>query len=190
MQIIGVGSSGMRITNHLLSKSPISTNVGMVTSDKYILSYSVAESKLFLQPEFRGLGDSANIETARMLIDSSKENIVRFINSATVILTAGMGGQSSYTLPFIAQITKEIGIRTIGVISTPFTFEGRRQCVRANEGLRLTQESIPVLSVLNADETLRGTSNETSLTNAFSALNEWMSEIVLFYSKLFQEPDR
>ncbi|GHV37423.1 hypothetical protein FACS1894187_14080 [Synergistales bacterium] len=184
MQIIGMGGSGINIVNHLLRKLPRLANVG-VMAEKYDLPKSTAESKLqFWDPQ--GLGDSTRIESARWIFDNSKENIRRFINSDTVILTAGMGGQSSYTLPFVAQMANEMGVRTIGVVSMPFSFEGTRRQSRANEGLKLSQESIPVLSVINADEVLkRQPPDKLSCRDAFSILDDWMSKTVLLFSDFF-----
>jgi cell division protein FtsZ len=191
LQIIGMGTSGIKIVNHLLEKLPRLVNVGVIASDKRALSKSTAESKLLLLPEFKGLGNSANIETARILIDKSKENIKRFINSDTAILTAGMGGQSSYTLPFVAQIINEMGVRAVGVVSMPFYFEGPERHRRADAGLKLSQEFIPVLSIIKADEVLKLQNlAKPHVTDAFLTLNDWMSKTVLIFSDLFQEQSK
>jgi cell division protein FtsZ len=186
-----MGKSGINIVNHLLGKLPRSPNVGVITSDRRALLRSAAESQLLLLPEFRGLGSTENIESARIFIDESRENIKQFINSDTVILTAGMGGESSYTLPFLAQILNEMEVRPVGVVSTPFSFEGRARHRRAGEGLKLSEESIPVLSIIRADEVLKLPKLEkSSSTSTYLVLNEWMSKTVLFFSDLLQEESK
>jgi cell division protein FtsZ len=186
-----MGKSGINIVNYLLEKLPRSPNVGVITSDRRALLQSAAESQLLLLPEFEGRGSSENIESARIFIDESRENIKRFINSDTVILTAGMGGESSYTLPFLAQILNEMEVRPVGVVSTPFSFEGRIRHRRAGEGLKLSEESIPVLSIIRADEVLKLPQFEKcSLRSAYLVLDEWMSKTVLLFSDLLQEESK
>jgi cell division protein FtsZ len=176
----------VQIINRLLEKFPHLANVGVMASNPHTLSASAAESKLLLW-EYKGLGSTANIEMARLIVDKSQEDIKSFINSDTVILTAGMGGESSYTLPFVAQIANEMDVRTIGVICTPFSFEGRMRHTRADEGLKLSQASFPILSVISGDEVLkRQAPPKSPVKDMFSILNDLMSKTILFFSDLFQ----
>jgi cell division protein FtsZ len=191
VQVIGIGSAGIQIINHLLGRVPQFPNAGAIILNKSELSKPITESKLLLTPEMRGLGSTANFEWAKTQTVESKENIERFIHSKTVILTAGMGSQSSYTLPLVAQIADKMGIRVVGVVSMPFSCEGRNRHAHADAGLTLSRKSIHVLNIINADEVIRvirgRESTETLLEDAFSILNDWMAKSILFFSDLFKE---
>jgi cell division protein FtsZ len=185
VKVIGIGAAGIQIINHLLRNAP-RANIGAMILSQHELSKSIAESKLLLTPQFEGLNNRDNLQWATEQTEGSKENIERFICSDTVILTAGFGAQSSYTLPLVAQIAHEMKIRTVGVVSLPFNIEGAKRRKRAEEGLHLSRDFVHVLSVINADEVFRGKQrSELSLTEAFSSLDDWMSKTILFYYDLF-----
>jgi cell division protein FtsZ len=187
VKVVGIGTAGIHIINQLLRNSPGLPSVGAIVLTECELSKSGGESNLLLEPQMKGLGSPSNMQWSKVQTETSKPDIERFIQCDTVILTAGMGSQSSFTLPLVAQIANEMGVRTVGVVSRPFSFEGRRRRKNAEEGITLSREFVHILNITNADEVLRGKArSETSIKEAFSVLDDWLSRTILFYHDFFQ----
>lgn len=154
IKVIGVGGGGSNAVNHMFNSGIKDVEFVVCNTDSQALQSSPVANKLQIGIDLtKGLGAGANPEKGRNAAIESKEDIREMLSEETkmVFITAGMGGGTGTgAAPVIAQVAKELEILTVGIVTAPFAFEGRKKMNQANEGIRLLKEHCDtVLVVLN-----------------------------------------
>ncbi len=197
IKVIGIGGAGGNAVNTMMEKWSLSgleriINTGGVdfiaaNTDLQALKGNRANVKLQLGQELtRGLGAGADPEVGRKAAIESEAEITRLLEGADMVfITAGMGGGTGTgAAPIIARIAKDLGALTIGVVTKPFNFEGKRRGRFANQGLESLQESVDSLITIPNERLLVVAGKEMALTEAFKMADEVLLHAVRGISDL------
>jgi len=162
-----------------------------INTDKQALALSKASQKIQLGEKLtRGLGAGANPEIGRKAAEESKEEIVQALKGADMVfITAGMGGGTGTgAAPVVAEIAKSMGILTIGVITKPFIFEGRKRMIHAETGIKALKESVDTLVTIPNERLLSMVDKKTTLVESFKKADEVLRQGVQGISDLITIP--
>ena len=171
IKVIGVGGGGGNAVNNMYNCGIKDVSFAVCNTDAQALEKSPIQRKLQLGINLTGgLGAGANPEVGKNAALESKDDIKELLSDATrmVFITAGMGGGTGTgAAPVIAEIARKLGILTVGIVTQPFAFEGKRKLQQAQEGIRhLRQHCDTVLVILN--DRLRSVLGNLSVGNAFA----------------------
>ena len=175
IKVIGVGGGGGNAVNHMYLQGIKGVDFLVCNTDLQALEASPVPNKLQLGPsltEGRGAGSLPDVgkNAAVENIDEIREYLSK--DAKMVFVTAGMGGGTGTgAAPVIAQIARELGILTVGIVTVPFNFEGRKRRIQAEEGLEAMRQSVDTLLVIN-NERLREITGNLSFTAAFQQADE------------------
>ncbi|MDX1652818.1 MAG: cell division protein FtsZ [Brumimicrobium sp.] len=175
IKVIGVGGGGSNAVNHMYNQGIKDVDFIICNTDRQALDISPVPFKIQLGPsltEGRGAGSIPEIgmNAAIENIDEIKETLAR--NTKMVFVTAGMGGGTGTgAAPVIAKVARELGILTVGIVTVPFNFEGRKRRQQAEEGLENMRENVDTLLIIN-NERLREISGNLTLGNAFAQADD------------------
>jgi cell division protein FtsZ len=175
IKVIGVGGGGSNAVNHMFNQGIKGVDFIICNTDRQALDISPVPFKIQLGPsltEGRGAGSIPEIgmNAAIENIDDIRETLAK--NTKMVFVTAGMGGGTGTgAAPVIAKVARELGILTVGIVTVPFSFEGRKRRQQAEEGLENMRESVDTLLVIN-NERLREISGNLTLGNAFAQADD------------------
>lgn len=178
IKVIGVGGGGSNAVNHMYNQGFDGVDFIVCNTDKQALDISPVPYKIQLGPsltEGRGAGSIPEIgmNAAIENIDDIRELLSN--NTKMVFVTAGMGGGTGTgAAPVIAKVARELGILTVGIVTVPFNFEGRKRRQQAEEGLETMRQSVDTLLVIN-NERLREISGNLTLGNAFAQADDVLS---------------
>jgi cell division protein FtsZ len=179
IKVIGVGGGGGNAVNHMFREGIKDVNFVICNTDNQALETSPITRKIQLGPVTTGgLGAGNNPERARQAAEESIDEIKTELsmNTKMVFITAGMGGGTGTgAAPVIAKIAKELGILTVGIVTIPFAFEGSRKIAQALEGVRLMNENVDALLVIN-NERLRDIYPGLELANAFAKADDVLKD--------------
>jgi cell division protein FtsZ len=162
-----------------------------INTDAQALLMSDADVKLDIGRDLtRGLGAGSDPDVGRAAAEAHREEIEELINgSDMVFITAGEGGGTGTgAAPVIAEIAKSLGALTIGVVTRPFQFEGRRRAVQADNGIQRLKEKVDTLIVIPNDRLLTVANDKTSLVNAFKMADEILLQGVAGITNLITTP--
>ena len=162
-----------------------------VNTDAQALNLSKAETKMQIGAKLtRGLGAGANPEVGKKAAEESKEQIEEALKGADMVfVTAGMGGGTGTgAAPVIAQIAKELGALTVGVVTRPFTFEGRKRQLQAAGGITAMKEAVDTLIVIPNDRLLEIVDKNTPMLEAFREADNVLRQGVQGISDLIATP--
>ncbi|ASK63579.1 cell division protein FtsZ [Virgibacillus phasianinus] len=191
IKVIGVGGGGSNAVNRMIEHGVEGVEFIAVNTDAQALNLSKAEVKLQIGGKLtRGLGAGANPEVGKKAAEENKEQIEEILQGADMIfVTAGMGGGTGTgAAPVIAQIAKEIGALTVGVVTRPFTFEGRRRSVQAVSGIDALKSSVDTLIVIPNDRLLEIVDKNTPMLEAFREADNVLRQGVQGISDLIAKP--
>jgi len=178
IKVIGVGGGGSNAVNYMYSLGIHGVEYVVCNTDKQALDISPVPEKIQLGPNLTdGRGAGAIPEVGKRAVEESIEGIKAFLEHDTkmVFVTAGMGGGTGTgAAPVIAKLAKEMGILTVGIVTVPFNFEGRRRRQQAEAGLEEMRNSVDTLLVIN-NERLREIYGNLTLSNAFSQADSIVS---------------
>lgn len=156
IKVIGVGGGGSNAVNHMFSQNIEGVNFIICNTDAQAIAQSKVPNKIQLGPHLtQGLGAGANPEIGRQATEESLEEIKRIleVNTKMAFITAGMGGGTGTGgAPILAKICKDLGILTVGIVTTPFAYEGRKRLAQAEEGIRLMKDHVDTLLVISNDK--------------------------------------
>lgn len=178
IKVIGVGGGGSNAVNHMYNQGIIGVDFIVCNTDKQALDISPVPFKIQLGPSLtdgRGAGSIPEIgkNAAVENIDDIRDLLSN--NTKMVFVTAGMGGGTGTgAAPVIAQVAKELGILTVGIVTVPFSFEGRKRRQQAEEGLEAMRQNVDTLLVIN-NERLREITGNLTIGNAFSQADDVLS---------------
>ena len=156
IKVIGVGGGGSNAVNHMFSQNIEGVNFIICNTDAQAIAQSKVPNKIQLGPHLtQGLGAGANPEIGRQATEESLEEIKRIleVNTKMAFITAGMGGGTGTGgAPILANICKELGILTVGIVTTPFAYEGKKRIAQAQAGIELLKNHVDTLLVISNDK--------------------------------------
>jgi cell division protein FtsZ len=191
IKVIGVGGGGVNAVNRMIDAGLKGVEFSAVNTDAQALLMSDADVKLDIGRELtRGLGAGSDPEVGRQAAESHRDEIEEIMKGADMVfITAGKGGGTGTgAAPVIAEIAKGVGALTIGVVTRPFSFEGRRRSVQAETGIQKLKEKVDTLIVIPNDRLLTVANEKTSLLNAFKMADEVLLQGVSGITNLITTP--
>ena len=191
IKVVGVGGGGSNAINSMVADNIRGVEFIIANTDVQSLDKSECPGKVQIGAELtRGLGAGSNPETGRNAAEES-ENIIRDMldGSDMVFITAGMGGGTGTgAAPVISRIAKETGALTVGVVTKPFPFEGKRRMKQAEEGIAELKEVVDTLIVIPNQKLLSYVGQQTSFKEAFSMVDDILKQAVCSISDLIVIP--
>jgi cell division protein FtsZ len=191
IKVIGVGGGGNNAVNRMIEDGVQGVEFIAVNTDAQALNLSKAEIKMQIGTALtRGLGAGATPEIGRKAVEESKKQIEEVLEGADMVfVTAGMGGGTGTgAAPAIAQIAKKLGALTIGVVTRPFGFEGRKRALNAEGGIELMKEAVDTLIIVPNDRLLQIVDKKTPMVEAFRAADNVLRQGVQGISDLIAVP--
>lgn len=191
IKVIGIGGGGVNAVNRMIDAGLRGVEFIAVNTDAQALLMSDADVKLDIGREItRGLGAGSDPEVGRAAAEAHREEIEEVIKGADMVfITAGKGGGTGTGgAPVIAEIAKAMGALTIGVVTRPFSFEGRRRSVQAEQGIQRMKEKVDTLIVIPNDRLLSVANEKTSVLNAFKMADEVLLQGVAGITNLITTP--
>jgi cell division protein FtsZ len=171
IKVIGVGGGGSNAVNHMFSQSIEGVNFIICNTDAQAIAQSSVPNKIQLGPHLtQGLGAGANPEIGKQACEESLEEIrcILEVNTKMAFITAGMGGGTGTGgAPIISKICKDLGILTVGIVTTPFSYEGRKRQLQAEEGIMAMKQYVDTLLVISNDK-LRHQFGNLKMKEAFA----------------------
>jgi cell division protein FtsZ len=191
IKIIGVGGGGNNAVNRMISAGLRGVEFISINTDKQALFLSKANMKIQIGEKLtKGLGAGANPEIGERAATESKDEIAQAIKGADMVfVTAGMGGGTGTgATPIIAQIAREMGVLTVGVVTKPFTFEGRKRMQYAEQGIENLKGVVDTLVTIPNDRLLQVAEKKTSIIDAFRMADDVLRQGVQGISDLIAVP--
>ncbi len=171
IKVIGVGGGGSNAVNHMFSQNIEGVDFIICNTDAQAVALSKVPNKIQLGPHLtQGLGAGANPAIGRQATEESLEEIKRIleVNTKMAFITAGMGGGTGTGgAPILAKICKDLGILTVGIVTTPFAYEGKKRIAQAEEGIMLLKSHVDTLLVISNDK-LRHQFGNLKMKEAFA----------------------
>ena len=171
LKVIGVGGGGGNAVNYMFSQQIDGVNFVICNTDAQALASSGIPNRIQLGPHLtQGLGAGANPDIGRQATEESLEEIKRIleVNTKMAFITAGMGGGTGTGgAPIIAKICKDLGILTVGIVTTPFAYEGKKRQQQAQEGIKSLEQYVDTLLVISNDK-LRHQYGNLKMREAFA----------------------
>jgi len=156
LKVIGIGGGGSNAVNHMFNQNIDGVNFIICNTDAQAITTSRVPNKVQLGPHLtQGLGAGANPEIGREATEESLEEIKKIleVNTKMAFITAGMGGGTGTGgAPIIAKICKDLGILTVGIVTTPFAYEGKKRIAQAEEGINKLKDHVDTLLVISNDK--------------------------------------
>ncbi|MGB0885555.1 MAG: cell division protein FtsZ [Chitinophagales bacterium] len=191
IKVIGVGGGGGNAVNHMFEQGIRGVNYIICNTDQQALDLSPVVNKIQLGPEItQGLGAGSLPSVGEQATMESEQDIKDILenNTKMCFVTAGMGGGTGTGgAPIIAQIARDMGILTVGIVTTPFSFEGRRKLIQADEGIKKLKESVDALIVVSNDK-IREMFGNLSNRDAFSKADEVLLNAAKSISEIITVP--
>ncbi len=175
IKVIGVGGGGSNAVNHMFKQGIVGVDFAICNTDSQAMELSPVPTRIHLGPnltEGRGAGSKPNI--GKLACEESIEDVRKFLenNCRMLFITAGMGGGTGTgAAPIIAKTAQEMDILTVGIVTLPFTFEGRRRTDQGMEGLTELRKYVDTIIVISNDK-LRQIYGNLSLSDAFSQADD------------------
>jgi len=191
IKVIGVGGGGNNAVNRMIEAGLRGVDFIAVNTDKQALFLSKANTKIQIGDKLtKGLGAGANPEIGEKAANESRDEIAMAIKDADMVfVTAGMGGGTGTGgAPVIAQIAKELGILTVGVVTKPFMFEGRKRMQQAERGIENLRAVVDTLVTIPNDRLLHIADKKTSILEAFRMADDVLRQGVQGISDLIAVP--
>ena len=191
IKVIGVGGGGNNAINRMIEDGLKGVEFVSVNTDKQALFLSKASLKIQIGEKLtRGLGAGSDPEVGGKAAEESREEIAEAIKgSDMVFVTAGMGGGTGTgAAPVVASVAREMGILTVGVVTKPFTFEGRKRMVQAERGIQQLKENVDTLVIIPNDRLLQVIQKNTSMVEAFKMADDILRQGVQSISDLIAVP--
>lgn len=191
IKVIGAGGGGNNAVNRMIEAQLKGVEFIAVNTDKQALQYSKAEHKIQIGEKLtKGLGAGANPDVGKRAAEESKDEIIKVLQGADMVfVTAGMGGGTGTgSAPVIAQLAKEMGILTVGVVTKPFVFEGKVRMKNAENGIAELKSKVDTLITIPNDRLLQIVQRNTSMTEAFSMADDVLKQGIQSISDLIAVP--
>jgi cell division protein FtsZ len=192
IKVIGVGGGGGNAVNRMIASNVTGVEFWSINTDAQALAQSSsAPNRLQMgQKITRGLGAGGNPAIGQKAAEESRDDIAAALeNCDLVFITAGMGGGTGTgAAPIVAEVAKEMGALTVGVVTRPFTFEGRRRLNQAEEGIAALQSRVDTLIIIPNDKLLSVISEQTPVQEAFRVADDILRQGVQGISDIITIP--
>ena len=191
IKVIGVGGAGNNAVNRMIDAGIKGVDFIAVNTDRQALQQSKANTKIQIGEKItRGLGAGANPDIGAQSAEESKAEVAEILRGADMVfVTAGMGGGTGTgAAPIVASTAKEMGILTIGVVTKPFTFEGKKRLSQAERGIESLKGKVDTLVVIPNDKLLQIIDRKTSIIEAFKMADDVLRQGVQGISDLIAVP--
>lgn len=175
IKVIGCGGGGNNAVNRMIKEGLKNVEFIGINTDKQALILSQATEKIQIGDKLtRGLGAGANPDIGRKAAEESREEIAEAIKGADMVfITAGMGGGTGTgAAPLVAEIAKSMDILTVGVVTKPFPFEGRKRMLQAEQGIKELKDKVDTLVTIPNERLLSMVDKKTSLMEAFKLADD------------------
>lgn len=191
IKVIGVGGGGCNAVNRMIQGNVVGVEFWQINTDAQALAQSMVTNCLQIgQKLTRGLGAGGNPAIGQKAAEESREEIAKTLeNTDLVFITAGMGGGTGTgAAPIVAEIAKEMGCLTVGVVTRPFTFEGRRRTNQAEDGIQALESKVDTLIVIPNNKLLSVIPSDTPLQESFRMADDTLRQGVQGISDIITIP--
>lgn len=191
IKVIGVGGGGNNAVNRMINAGLKGVEFISVNTDSQALQMALANNKIQIGSKLtKGLGAGANPDIGQKAAEESREDLEQILRGADMVfVTAGMGGGTGTgAAPVVAEAAKQIGALTVGVVTKPFTFEGRRRAQQADSGIITLKEKVDTLITIPNDRLLQVVEKNTSIMEAFRIADDILRQGVQGISDLIAVP--
>ncbi len=191
IKVVGIGGGGTNAVNRMIDCGVSGIDFLAMNTDLQVLHTAAASEKLQLGEDLtRGLGAGGDPEVGRSSAEESKQEIKRVLEgSDMVFITAGMGGGTGTgAAPVVAEVARELGALTVGVVTKPFSFEGPRRCRSAEEGIEALRGKVDTIIVIPNDRLLNVTEKKATLMEAFRMADDVLRQGVQGISDIITIP--
>ncbi|MBD3878509.1 MAG: hypothetical protein SR1Q5_02310 [Quinella sp. 1Q5] len=186
-KVVSVGWGGMNAINYMIDSGLTGAEFISCSVDKYGLQMSKADRKVWLRKIQYGLDDGSPSRSEQAAIESREEILSALSRADAVIIVAGLGGcDGTGASPITVQYAKELGALTVAVVSLPYKFEGVRRTTRAEDALKKLSEQADAVIKIRNDKILQVVDKNTSMTKAFTCIDEIMCHAVRSLINIFQ----
>ena len=192
IKVVGVGGGGNNAVNRMIEAGVKGVEFLVFNTDRQALKNSNAETKIQLGEKItKGLGAGANPEIGEQAAEESLDEIREALDGADMVfITAGMGGGTGTgAAPVIADVAKELGLLTVGVVTKPFTFEGRKRAKSAELGINALKGKVDTLVIIPNDRLLSIADKKTSFSQAFEMADDILKQGIQGISDLISVPN-
>ncbi|MBD3238691.1 MAG: cell division protein FtsZ [Candidatus Moranbacteria bacterium] len=189
--VVGVGGSGGHVIDRMMEMKMSGVDFVAVNTDSQDLHHNKAPEKIHIGKNLtKGLGAGMNPEIGRQAAEENRDEIQEVLKDAEMIfVTCGMGGGTGTgAAPIVAEVAKESGALTVGVVTKPFSFEGTQRALLAEEGLENLKDRVDTLITIPNDKLLQVIDKKTSLLNAFGIVDDVLRQGVQGISDLITIP--
>ena len=191
IKVIGVGGGGNNAVNRMIEEGVEGVEFIALNTDAQALQYSKAGITMQIGATLtRGLGAGANPEVGKLAVEESRSQIEEVLEGADMVfVTAGMGGGTGTgAAPAVARIARELGALTIGIVTRPFTFEGRKRSRNAESGIEAMRKAVDTLIIIPNDRLLGVVDKKTPMLEAFREADNVLRQGVQGISDLIAVP--
>ena len=191
IRVVGVGGGGTNAVNRMIEVGLVGVQYVAVNTDLQVLDLSAADTKLQIGADLtKGLGAGGDPELGRQAAEAGRQDLLMALDDADMVfITAGMGGGTGTgASPVIANVARDIGALTIGVVTKPFTFEGPHRQAVADEGTTQLKEACDTLIVIPNDRLLALTDKQLSVIEAFAFADTILQQGVQGISEVIVVP--
>ncbi|MGO1580005.1 MAG: cell division protein FtsZ [Peptoniphilaceae bacterium] len=192
IKVVGVGGGGNNAVNRMVSAGVKGVEFIAFNTDRQALKSSLAEHKIQIGEKItKGLGAGANPDVGEQSAEESRDEIREVLEGADMVfITAGMGGGTGTgAAPIIADVAKELGLLTVGVVTKPFTFEGLKRAKSAERGIAALKDKVDTLVIIPNDRLLSISDKKTSFSKAFEMADEILKQGIQGISDLISVPN-
>ena len=191
IKVVGVGGGGNNAVNRMIENGVQGIEFVAVNTDRQALHSSKAETRLQIGDKLtKGLGAGANPDIGMKAAEESRAEIEEALKgSDMVFITAGMGGGTGTgAAPIVAEVAKDLGILTVGVVTKPFMFEGRRRMIHAEGGIEALKSRVDTLVTIPNDRLLQVAEKKTTIVEAFKMADDVLRQGIQGISDLIAVP--
>ncbi len=189
IKVVGIGGAGNNVVNRMVKSGTQGVEFIAVNTDKQALAVSSADQKIQIGEKLtHGQGAGSDPEIGKKSAEESRNNIAKAMEDADMVfITAGMGGGTGTgAAPTVADIAREAGILTVGVVTKPFKFEGKRRMDQANAGIKEMLGRVDSLLIIPNDRLKYATDQKVTLANAFEIADDVLRQAVTSISDLIK----
>ena len=189
IKVVGVGGAGNNVVNRMVSSGTKGVEFIAVNTDKQALAVSLADQKIQIGEKLtHGQGAGSDPDVGKRSAEENRNNIAKCLEDADMVfITAGMGGGTGTgAAPTVADIAKEAGILTVGVVTKPFSFEGKRRMEQAKRGVEELLGKVDSLLIIPNDRLKFATDQKVTFANAFEIADDVLRQAVTSISDLIK----
>ena len=190
IKVVGVGGGGNNVVNRMVRSGAQGVDFVAVNTDKQALNASSANYKIQIGEKLTGgKGAGSNPEVGRKAAEESRNQITKALESTDMVfITAGMGGGTGTgAAPVVAEAAREAGILTVGVVTKPFGFEGRRRMTQAEQGIEELRSKVDSLVIIPNERLKYATDQKITFANAFEIADDVLRQAVQSISDLIRD---